>query len=96
MFVGVVEFDLLLGDVRSLKQKRTVVRPIVAELKRLDVAVSEAGHLDLYRRAAIGVATVAPDAGRCGDTLDRCEQMLSRRPEIEILSVRRRLYGDDD
>ena len=96
MFVGVARFDVLLGDVRSLKQKRAVVRPIIAELKRLDVAVSEAGDNDLYRRALIGVATVAPDAGRCGDTLDRCERILDRHPEIEILSVGRRLYGDDD
>ena len=96
MFVGVIEFDLLLGDVRSLKQKRAVVKPIVAELKRLDVAVAEAGHLDRYRRTLVGVATVAPDAGRCGDTMDRCEQVLLRRPEIEILSVRRRLFGDED
>ncbi|NIR42370.1 MAG: DUF503 family protein, partial [Actinobacteria bacterium] len=31
MFIGTLSFDLLLGDVRSLKQKRSVVRPIVAE-----------------------------------------------------------------
>ena len=31
MFVGTLELDLLLGDVHSLKEKRSVVRPIVAE-----------------------------------------------------------------
>ena len=34
MFTGSVAFDLLLGDVRSLKQKRSLVRPLVAELRR--------------------------------------------------------------
>ena len=34
MFVGTLCFDLLLGDVQSLKEKRSVVRPIVAELHR--------------------------------------------------------------
>ncbi|MDT5143002.1 MAG: uncharacterized protein QOI79_2356, partial [Mycobacterium sp.] len=34
MWIGWLEFDLLLGDVHSLKQKRSVVRPIVAELRR--------------------------------------------------------------
>ncbi|MDT5086774.1 MAG: uncharacterized protein QOJ61_3817, partial [Mycobacterium sp.] len=28
MWIGWLEFDLLLGDVHSLKQKRSVVRPI--------------------------------------------------------------------
>src|SRR5690242_21226221 len=31
MYAGTLCFDLLLGDVRSLKEKRSVVRPIVAE-----------------------------------------------------------------
>ena len=34
MFTGSLVADLLLGDVRSLKEKRSVVRPIVAELRR--------------------------------------------------------------
>ena len=60
---GSLELDLLLGDVHSLKEKRAVVRPIVAELRRrFEVAAAEAGHLDLHRRALVGVAVVAPDA----------------------------------
>ena len=34
MWIGWLEFDLLLGDVHSLKQKRSAVRPVVAELQR--------------------------------------------------------------
>ena len=34
MSIGWIEFDLLLGDVHSLKEKRSVVRPVLAELKR--------------------------------------------------------------
>ncbi|WP_322751568.1 MULTISPECIES: DUF503 family protein, partial [unclassified Frankia] len=30
MWTGTGVFDLLLGDVRSLKEKRSVVRPVVA------------------------------------------------------------------
>ncbi|WP_424185537.1 DUF503 domain-containing protein [Actinokineospora sp. G85] len=97
MFVGSLEFDLLLGDVHSLKQKRSAVRPVVAELrKRFDVAVSEAGHLELHRRALIGVATVAADAAHVRDVLDNCERFMVGRPDMELLSARRRLFGDDD
>lgn len=56
MYVAVLELDVLLGDVRSLKQKRSVVRPVVAELRRrFEVAVAEAGDQNLHRRALIGV-----------------------------------------
>ena len=57
MYVGTLSFDLLLGDVRSLKEKRSVVRPIVAELQRkYAVSAAEVEHLDLHRRAGIGLA----------------------------------------
>ena len=97
MFVGTLSLDLLLGDVHSLKQKRSVVRPIVAELRRrFEVAASEAGHLDLHRRALVGVAVVAPDAAHCQRVLDACERLVAARPEVDLLSARQRLLGDED
>ncbi len=97
MFVGTLGLDLLLGDVHSLKDKRAVVRPIVAELRRrFEVAVAEAGHLDLHRRALVGVAVVAPDASHCTEVLDACERLVAGRPEIELLSARRRLHSEED
>lgn len=97
MYVGTLSFDLLLGDVRSLKQKRSVVRPIVAELQRAcPVSVAEVGAQDLHRRARIGLAAVASDPGHVTDVLDRCERMVAARPEVELLSVRRRLHSEDD
>ncbi|EHR60713.1 DUF503 domain-containing protein [Saccharomonospora cyanea] len=97
MFVGTLELDVLLGDVRSLKQKRSAVRPIVAELRRrYEVAVAEAGHLDLHRRSLLGVAVVAADASHVRDVLDACERLVASRPEIELLSAHRRLLGPED
>jgi uncharacterized protein YlxP (DUF503 family) len=97
MYVGTLSFDLLLGDVRSLKEKRSVVRPIVAELHRtFAVSVAEVGDQDLHRRAEIGVAVVSGDTEHLTDVLDRCERMIAGRPEVELLSVRRRLHGEHD
>ncbi|MFF5992844.1 DUF503 domain-containing protein [Prauserella flavalba] len=97
MFVGSLELDVLLGDVRSLKQKRSAVRPLLADVrKRFDVSVAEAGHLDLHRRALVGVAVVAADGEHVRDVLDACERFVAARPELELLSARRRLLGPDD
>jgi len=97
MFVGTLELDLLLGDVHSLKEKRGIVRPIVAELRRrFEVAAAEAGALDLHRRATVGVAVVSAEAAHCRDVLDECERLVAARPEIELLSARRRLFGPED
>ena len=99
MWIGWIEFDILLGDVRSLKQKRSVVRPIVAELRRrFAVSAAETGWLDLHSRAGIGVAVVAADRAHVVDVLDSAERLVAARPEIELLSARRdlRRSPDDD
>ena len=97
MFVGALELDVLLGDVHSLKQKRSAVRPVVAELRRkFEVSAAEAGHLDLHRRALIGVSCVSADAAHVSDVLQRCERMVAGRPELELLSARHRMLGPED
>jgi uncharacterized protein YlxP (DUF503 family) len=97
MWVGSLRFDLLLGDIHSLKEKRSVVRPLVSELRRkYDVAAAEAGHLDLHRRALIGVAVVGADAAHCIEVLDSCERLIASRPEVEMLSAHRQLHTDED
>ncbi|MGH3493637.1 MAG: DUF503 domain-containing protein [Sciscionella sp.] len=96
MFVGALELDLLLGDVRSLKQKRSVIRPVLAELRRLEVSATESDGHDLHRRAALGIAVAAPDAARVTDLLDRCERFVAARPEFELLAAHRRLFGPED
>jgi uncharacterized protein YlxP (DUF503 family) len=97
MFTGTLSLDLLLGDVHSLKEKRAVVRPIVAELRRrFEVAAAEAGDLDLHRRALIGVAVVAADLAHCAEVLDACERLVAARPELDLLSARRRFHSEED
>ena len=96
MFTGTLALDLLLGDVHSLKEKRSVVRPVVAALARLGVSAAEAGHLDLHRRALLGVAVVSADAIHCREVLDRCEQLVAGRSEVEVLSAHTMLYKEGD
>jgi len=95
--MGWLEFDILLGDVHSLKEKRSVVRPIVAELqRRFSVSAAETGSLELHRRAGIGVAVVAADRAHVVEVLDAAERLVAGRPEIELLSARRDLRRSDD
>jgi uncharacterized protein len=97
MWVGWIEFDVLLGDARSLKQKRSVVRPLVAGLRRrFQLSVAEVGELELLRRSVIGLAAVASDRARVVAVLDEVERFVAERPEIELLSARRRLHASHD
>lgn len=97
MWVGALEFDLLLGDVHSLKEKRSLIRPLLAELrKKYAISVAEVDHLDLHRRAGIGVAVASPDQAHLTDVLDAVERTVAGHPEAELLSTRRRVSRSDD
>jgi uncharacterized protein YlxP (DUF503 family) len=97
MWIGWLEFDILLGDVHSLKEKRSIVRPIVAELRRrFAVSAAETGNLDLHRRAGIGVSVVSADRFHTVEVLDAAERLVAARPEIDLLSTRRGLHNSDD
>lgn len=97
MWIGWIEFDVLLGDVHSLKGKRAVIRPILADLRRTtEASVAEVGDQELHRRAGIGVAVVASGADRVTDVLDRAERLVAARPDITLLSARRRIRRSDD
>jgi uncharacterized protein YlxP (DUF503 family) len=97
MYVGALTLDVLLGDVRSLKQKRSVVRPLIAEVHRRfpGIAIGETGYLDLHRRAEIGIAVVSSTAANAREVLDSCERFVAGRPEIELLAARHRLLTEE-
>ena len=97
MWIGWIEFDVLLGDVHSLKEKRAAVRPILAEVRRrFDVSAAETGHHDLHRRAGLAAGLVAADRAHVVEVLDAVERLVAYRPEVELVAARRRLYSSED
>ncbi|WP_072801699.1 DUF503 domain-containing protein [Rhodococcoides yunnanense] len=97
MWIGWIELDFLLGDVHSLKEKRSLIRPIVAEMQRkYSVSVAEVDHLELHRRAGIGASVVAADSVHVSEVLDRIERHGASRPEVQLISARRRIVRADD
>ncbi len=98
MYVGALTLDVLLGDVRSLKQKRSAVASVVAEVRRRHpgVSVAETGYADLQRRAEIGVAIVSSTAAHAVEVLEACERLVAARPDIELLSARQRLLTEEE
>ena len=85
---------MLLGDVRSLKQKRAVVRPLVAELRRRYPGVASPRRVTSTCTGGpkSGWRWCPPPPGNATQVLDECERLVAARPEIELLS-RARLYS---
>jgi uncharacterized protein len=59
MIVAVQSWSLHLPGCHSLKEKRGVLKPLAASLRRsLNVSVAETAHQDLWQRAEIACAVV--------------------------------------
>jgi uncharacterized protein YlxP (DUF503 family) len=96
VYAGVLSVDLRLPS-RTLKQKRSVVRPLVSHLRReYAVAAAESGHLDLTGRTQLGVAVVGADLAHCRDVLDRCERWLAAEPHVQFLAAERSYVSDEE
>lgn len=65
MHAAALRVELRIPGAHSLKEKRGALKPLIAELrKRFGVSVAEVDHQDLWQRATLGVAIVAPQAGQ--------------------------------
>lgn len=67
MIVGVSTLRLRIPGARSLKEKRSAVRPVVERIRRIGAACAEIDALDAHGTAVLGVAVVSAD----GPTVDR-------------------------
>jgi uncharacterized protein YlxP (DUF503 family) len=64
MVVGVLQFELYIGDAMSLKDKRRVVKSLKDRIAHgHNVSVAEVGALDQHRRSILAVAMVSNDSG---------------------------------
>ena len=54
-------------------------------------SAAEVGDNDLQRRARIGAAVVAADAGHVRDVLGAMDRFVADRPEVQLLASRQRL-----
>jgi hypothetical protein len=83
--------ELYLRECRSLKTKRSAIRPIVEGLrKRYRVSAAEVDHQDTWHRSAVGIAVVAGSHSQLVDVLDDVERFVWSFPEVEVLGIERR------
>ncbi len=86
MFVGVVRIELHIPGARSLKDKRSVVRSLKDRIRqRVQAAVAEVDHQDLWQRAALGVAVVSGERGQVDSMLQSVRHIADSAPEALVI-----------
>jgi hypothetical protein len=81
--VGVLRLDLHLHGVHSLKEKRGMVRRLLARCRnRYPVSAAEVGHQDLWQRSLLGVAIVGGSEAVVAPILERLADDLHGEAEV--------------
>jgi uncharacterized protein len=88
MHAAALRVELRLPDAHSLKDKRGQLKPVIADLKkRFGVSVAEIDHQDLWQRATLGIAVVAPQAGQLQRLTHSLEKYLEQLKVAELLRM---------
>ena len=86
--VGTLTIDLHVSDALTLKDKRQVVKSLVARVgDRFNVSVAEVGALDSPHRASIAVATVANSREHVDRVLSAVLRFCESDPRAEVTGV---------
>ncbi len=95
MVIGILQFDLLIHDATSLKDKRRVVSSLKDRIHREHMAaVAEVGDPDLLNLARVAIAVVARDGRRVGEVLDHVSDKLRGLHDAEAAITSRRVIHD--
>ncbi len=89
MFIGTAEIDLNLPGVNSLKEKRRIVKSLLARLQnKFNISIAEVENNDRYRSAGIGMAVVGNDKKHIDRVIAEVVGMIESHPEVVMLDYR--------
>ena len=87
MVVGIRVWELHLEGCHSLKEKRSVVKPLVVALRRANLSVAETGHQDLWQRAELACAAVGSDRAVVEAELRSADRTIEEADGVRIIDV---------
>ena len=92
MQIAAMTFRLHAPWVHSLKEKRMVVRSLVAKIQnRFHASVAEIGEQDTHQIIVIGVAAIVPHNALADHLMDEISSFIEANTDAEILDETREI-----
>ena len=89
MIIGVSHITLHLPDSQSLKDKRQIIRSVMARVRnRFEVAIAEVEEQDRWQIAVLGVSCVSNSSPHADEILGNVRRYIEEtRPDIIVSNV---------
>ncbi|RDW17798.1 DUF503 domain-containing protein [Oceanobacillus chungangensis] len=82
--IVLAEVECKLYEGNSLKAKRSVVKRLLAKLRKdYNVSVTELDYHDLWQRSKIGIVTISIDLSHAEQRIQKTLQVIDSFPELE-------------
>lgn len=92
MMIAAMTFRLHAPWVHSLKEKRMIVKRLVAQLQnRFHVSAAEIEEQDTHQIVVIGAAAVVPHNAMADSLMEEISRFVETATEAEILEERREI-----
>ena len=92
MIIGTLELKLHAPWVSSLKEKRMVVKSIIAKTKnKFNVSIAEVDEQDTHQTIILGIACVAGTVSQSDSILDHVIAFIENSSEADILNIEREI-----
>lgn len=88
MRIIVMKVTLRADWAHSLKEKRRVVKSIIAKLQnKFNISVGEIENQDIHNLITIGIASIALDAKVCDSTIEHIINYIEGITDAEIINI---------
>ena len=92
MMIAAMTFRLHAPWVHSLKEKRMIVKRLVAQLQnRFHVSAAEIDEQDTHQIIVIGAAVIVPHNAMADSLMEEISQCVETATEAEVLEERREI-----
>lgn len=92
MTVGILEVKLHAPFVHSLKEKRMVLKSLIAKLRnKFNLSVCECAEHDIHQILVIGIAVVTNHTAECDRLLNQIINYIEENSEAVILDIFREI-----
>ena len=85
MTIGLLTVELHIEEANSLKDKRQVLKSLLAHLRsEFNISATEVGDHDVWRTATVGVAVVATDGSYANQVLDKVLDHVESNLRVDV------------
>ena len=92
MIIGTAEIKLYAPWVYSLKEKRMIVKSLIARTRnKFNVSIAEIAEQDIHQTIVLGLACVAGSVSQSDSIIDNVISLIESSTEAEITDIVREI-----